>query len=38
MKEALAFLLLIGFTGLDLGGSNGGTRFNVNDLSPLFWF
>jgi hypothetical protein len=38
MKEALAFLWLIKFIGLDLGGSNGGTRFHVNDPYPLFWF
>jgi hypothetical protein len=38
MKEVLAFLWLIRFTGMDLGGSNGGTGFHVNDPSPLLWF
>jgi hypothetical protein len=38
MKEVLTFFWLIWFTGLDLGGSNGGTGFCINDLSPPFWF
>jgi hypothetical protein len=38
MKEELTFLWFIRFIGLDLGGSNEGTRFCVDDLSPFFWF
>jgi hypothetical protein len=38
MKEALAFLYLIRFIGMDLGGSKDGTGFRVNYPSPLFWF
>jgi hypothetical protein len=35
MKEVLAFLWLIRFTGMDLGGRNGGTGFHVNDCLPF---
>jgi hypothetical protein len=38
MEEALAFFWIIWFTMVELGGSNGGTRFCVNDLSSPFWF
>jgi hypothetical protein len=38
MEEALSFFWLISFTGLELGGSNGGTGFCVNDPSSPFWF
>jgi hypothetical protein len=34
----LAFLWLVWFTRLELGGSNGSTRFYANDSSPPFWF
>jgi hypothetical protein len=36
MKEALTFLLFKRFVEMDLsGGSNGGTRFRINVLSPF---
>jgi hypothetical protein len=38
MEEALSFFWLIWFTRLELGGSNGGTGFHVNDPSSPFWF
>jgi hypothetical protein len=38
MEEAFSFFWLIWFTRLELGGSNGGTGFHVNDLSSPFWF
>jgi hypothetical protein len=37
MKEAIPFLWFIKLTGIDLGGgSNSGTGFCINDLSPFF--
>jgi hypothetical protein len=38
MEEELSFFWLIWFTGLELGGSNGGTGFRINDPSSPFWF
>jgi hypothetical protein len=32
MKKVLAFLWLVWFTGLELGGSNGSTGFCINDV------
>jgi hypothetical protein len=36
MKEGLTFVWLVWFTALHLGGSNGGTDFNVDYPSPRF--
>jgi hypothetical protein len=33
MEEALSFFWLVWFTRMELGGSNGGIRFCVNDPS-----
>ena len=38
MEEALSFFWLIWFIRLELGGSNDGTGFHVNDLSSPLWF
>jgi hypothetical protein len=38
MEEVLSFFWLVWFIKLELGGSNGGTRFHVNDLSSPFYF
>jgi hypothetical protein len=36
MEEAFSFFWLVWFTRLELGGSNGGTGFHVNDpYSPF---
>ena len=37
MKEVLSFFWLVYFTKLELGGSNGGTRFRINDPSSPLW-
>jgi hypothetical protein len=36
MKVALSFFWLIWFIKMDIGGSNGGTGFYINDLSSPF--
>jgi hypothetical protein len=38
MEEVLSFFWLIWFTMLEIGGSNGGIGFHVNDPSSPFWF
>jgi hypothetical protein len=38
MEEALSFFWLIWFTRLELGGSNSGNGFHVNDMYSPFWF
>ena len=37
MEEVLSFFWLLWFDRLELGGSNGGTRFCVNGPSSPFW-
>jgi hypothetical protein len=38
MEEAFSFFWIVCFIGMELGGSNGGTGFRVNDFSSLIWF
>jgi hypothetical protein len=38
MEEVLSFFWIVWFTRLELGGSNGGIGFHVNDPSSPFWF
>jgi hypothetical protein len=38
MEEVISFFGLVWFTRMELGGSNGGSGFHVNDLSSPFWF
>jgi hypothetical protein len=38
MEKALTFFHLVWFTRMELGGSNDGTGFRINDPSSPLWF